>query len=331
MTVFEFVLTVVPGAAALVILLYTLANLQAHRRRASLENDAAGPTSVVNLGNLAQSLLEHKQWRRALADLGPILERAIEESADRQDRDAVDIAHDVINNLPFALKHNLYELDELAVRQLTGPCEVVWNLSDTPLDVVPLKHHGWYERTRAFLNARGEIVFFQSSSTWVDALRSMLQADKSRNPAVILDQSQEGCQLWEVPCPDALGLLLPEIVIWDPGEPTMCAQLNSGDSIRVERSKTGFTLLPNIKLCVREPDPKLLSQRYGRALELYNTFVEERRASGLPMPLGKQELRKQPLDRAELRTVVSDDRKWADALIDEAASNIERRKREECE
>ncbi len=300
---------------------WVLASAKA-RRRASLEDDATGPTSSVDLAKLAESLQKGMPWRRALTDLSPILERAIEKSAARQDRDAAGIAHDVIRLVPFALKHNLYELDELAARQLSGPYRVIWNLSDIPLDVVPLKQHenGWYERTRFLLNTRGEIVYFQSSSTWVNAIRAMLQADPALNPDVILDQSQERCQLWEIPCPDALGLLLPEIVIWDPGEETMKAQINSGDSIRVEQSETGFTLAPNIKIVIRKPDSKLLSQRYERALGLYNTFLEDRRASGQPIPIGTKELRKQLPDKAELMDVVSPDPKRAKALIDEAAS-----------
>ncbi len=319
MTVFEFVLTVVPGAAALVILLYALAELRADRR-ASLDQDAAGPISSVDLAILAESLRKGMHWRRALTDLSPILERAIEEAAARQDRDAAGIAHDVIRLVPFALKHNLYELDELAALQLSGPYEVVWNLSDIPLDVVPVKQRGWYERTRLLLNTGGEIVYFQSSSTWVNALRAMLQADPALNPDVILDQSQERCQLWEIPCPDALGLLLPEIVIWDPGERTMNAQINTGDSIRVERSETGFTFAPNIKLCVRKPDSKLLSQRYERALGLYNTFLEDRRASGQPIPIGTKELRRQLPGKAELMDAVSSDPERAKLLIEEATS-----------
>ncbi len=292
------------------------------RRRASLEDDATGPTSSIELAKLAESLQKGMHWRRALTDLPPILERAIEESAARQDRDVAGIAHDVIRLVPFALKHNLYELDELAAHQLLGPWKVVWNLSDVPLDVVPLKQCGWYENARVFLNTGAEIVYFQSTSRWVNALRSMLLADQRLNPDVILDQSQERCQLWEVLCPDALGLLLPEMVIWDPGEKNMHAQINSGDSIRVEQSETGFTFAPDIKLCVREADSKLLSQRYERALELYSAFIEKRRVSGLPIPLGVQELRKQLPGKAELEDAVSPDPERVKALIDEAKAPL---------
>ncbi len=66
------------------------------RRRASLEDDGTGPTSSVDLAKLAESLQKGMSWRRAVTDLSPILERAIEEAAARQDRHAAGIAHDVI-------------------------------------------------------------------------------------------------------------------------------------------------------------------------------------------------------------------------------------------